>query len=124
VLRNLGFGVACGLGMALLFSLLVGALALLRGSDWNPTYEVSTLDVIRGYFLAGLLGGAVFGLLRPLTQSRLGAALVGVIVGPIVYGAVAGVVDAQPEWGAATTIIPGVLVGGISGWIWGKPGAL
>ena len=124
LLSNVGFGIAWGLGMAFVFSLLVGMLALLRGSDWNPRYQVSTLAVIRGYFLAGLVGGAVFGLLRPLAQSRLGAAIVGVIVGPFVYGAIATTVAGQPHWADAAAIIPGVLVGGASGWIWGKPGAL
>jgi len=123
-LTNVGFGVLCGLGMALLFSLLIGVLELRRGSDWNPTYHVSTMAVMRGYFEAGALGGAAFGALRPLTRQRLGATLVGIIVGPIVYGAVMTVVDGQPEWLSGPTIFAGVLVGGAVGWRWGKPGAL
>jgi hypothetical protein len=123
-LPDLGFGILWGLALAFLFALFVGALALLRGSDWNPTYQVSTVAVIRGYFVAGALGGAVFGLLRPLARHRLGAVVVGTIVGPIVYGAVMTVVDGQPQWTSGPTIIAGVLVGGAVGWRWGRPGAL
>ena len=123
-LTNVGFGILCGLGMALLFSLFIGVLALVRGSDWNPTYHVSTVAVIRSYLVAGALGGAAFGALRPLTRQRLGATLVGIIVGPIVYGAVMTVVEGQPQWITGPTIIAGVLVGGAVGWRWGKPGAL
>jgi predicted RND superfamily exporter protein len=124
ILTNLGFGVLCGLLMAVLFSLFVGVLALLRGSDWNTTYQVSTIAVIRGYFLAGVLGGALFGLLRPLARNRLGAATVGTLVGPIVYGAVMTVAEGQPQWTSGPTIVAGLLVGGAVGWIVGKPDAL
>ena len=124
LLSNLGFGVACGVGIALMLSLFVGVLAFFRGSDWNPAYQVSTLAVIRGYLLGGVLGGTVFGFLRPVTHGRLGATVIGMIVGPIVYGAMATAVEGQPQWGTATSVIPGVLVGGVSGWIWGKPEAL
>jgi hypothetical protein len=99
-------------------------MALWRGSDWNPSYQVSTWSVIRGYYLAGLLGGVAFGLLRPFFWGRVGGAVLGVLLGPLVYGAVATVVEGASQFGAAGAIIPGVLVGAITGWWLSRPGQL
>jgi hypothetical protein len=121
---SFSWGIAGGLAMATLFSGFVGIMALLRGSAWNATYEVSTWDVIRGYYLAGLLGGAAFGILRPLFWGRVGGLLLGICLGPITYGAVATAVEGHSQFTSPAAVILGVLVGGVSGWNLGKPGTL
>jgi hypothetical protein len=120
---RLGSGIFYGLAVATLLSAFVGILAMIRGSDWNPTYEVSTWAVIRGYYFGGLIGGLVFAVLRPLFPGRIGGLLLGMVLGPMVYSAVMRAVDG-PEFRLGPAIIAGVLVGGAVGWNWSKPGAL
>jgi hypothetical protein len=108
--------------MATLFSAFVGLMALSRGADWNPAYQVSTWAVIRGYYLAGILAGLAFGVLRPLFWGRVGGLMLGLLLGPVVYGAVATAVEGEPQFVSGSSIFLGVLVGGISGWRLSKPG--
>lgn len=123
ITHSFRWGMLYGLGLATLFSAFVGVLALVRGSDWNPTYHVSTWSVIRGYYLGGLIGGLLFAVVRPLLWGRLGGLVLGVVVGPAVYSAVTVAVDGLDSHPGAS-ILAGVLVGGIVGWQWSKPGAL
>jgi hypothetical protein len=121
---NLAWGLGWTLAFACLFSLWVGAMGVLRGSHYNPRYDVTTGAVVRGYFIAALIAGLALGMLRPFTRSRLGATLTGIVVGPFVYGALAVALDG---WGPATpfvAIVPGVLVGGALGFWFSKPGQL
>jgi hypothetical protein len=121
--KSLVTGMLYGFGLATLFSLFIGVLALLRGSDWNPTYHVSTWAVVRGYYIGGVFGGLVFACVRPLLWGRLGGIVLGILVGPAVYSAVALAVDG-PDFQPWAAVVPGVLVGGFVGWRWSKPGAL
>jgi hypothetical protein len=101
------------------------ALALVRGSTRYEQYQTTTWGIIRSYFAAGLLGGAVFGLLRPVAaRGRFGAMVVGIVVGPFVYGAVAVAMTGPHAFFSLPAVVPGVLVGGTLGWQLGKPGAL
>ena len=123
--ENLIVGIAWGLAMALIFSLLILGLAVLRGSTRYEQYGTTTWGIIESYFGAGVLGGSVYGLLRPLAAAgRLGATVVGVLVGPFVYGAVAVAMDGPRAFFSFEAIVPGVLVGGIVGWQISKPGAV
>jgi hypothetical protein len=73
--------------MAAVFSLLVLALAALRGSTAYPQYGgMTTWSIIATYFAVGLPAGAMAGALRPLLRWRAGAALVGYLVAAVVYG--------------------------------------
>lgn len=116
LLGNLLFGIGFGLTFALLLSLYVAVLALVRGSLWIPEYEVSTLIVIKGYLVGGVLGGAVFGLLKPLARTTLTRTIMGMVVGIVVYGAMATAVEEHAAWTSAPAIIAGVLVGGLLAW--------
>ena len=121
---SFAWGIAGGVAMATLFSGFVGLMALLRGSAWNATYQVSTWEVVRAYYLAGLVGGVAFGVLRPVFWGRVGGLLLGGCLGPVVYGAVATAIEGHSRFTSPAAIIAGVLVGGISGWNLSKPGAL
>ena len=120
---GLRWGLVYGIGLATLFSLFVGVLALIRGSDWNPTYQVSTRAVIRGYYVGGLIGGLVFACVRPLLWGRIGGLVLGVLVGPAVYSAVMVAVEGL-YFRPGPALLAGVLVGGAVGWQSSKPGAL
>lgn len=84
-LRNLKWGLAWGLAYAVMFSAFIVVMAVLRGSTTYPHLGVTTETVVAVYFVVGLAGGAMLGLLRPLLRYRLGVAFVGWIVATIVY---------------------------------------
>ena len=119
--RGLLIGIGYGLGMAVIFSAFVGVMAVIRGSTHYDDPPTSTLQIIRSYFIAGTLGGALFGVLRPIARiGRLGAVLVGLVIGPFVYGAVGIAVGLTAGFASASTIIPGLIVGGALGFQLGK----
>jgi hypothetical protein len=121
---SFGWGIAGGLAVATIFSAFIGLMALIRGSYWNPSYKVSTWDVIRGYYLAGLIAGVAFGVLRPLFWGRVGGLVLGLLLGPLVYGAVATAVEGKPQFTSGGAIFLGVIVGAAVGWQLSKPGEL
>jgi len=101
--------------IAAVYSLWVGLGALSRGSDWNETYDVSTTRVIGGYFLAAALAGPIAGMLAVRTRSPGARVLVGLLIGPLVYGILAQVAT-DLSWHAPPVVIAGLAVGGIVGW--------
>jgi hypothetical protein len=118
-LGNLAWGLRYGVAFAVLFSLLVGVLAILRGSDWNSTYQVSTLSVVLGYCIAGVLGGLLVGLLRPIATGRFGGTIVGMLTGAFVFSAIMIAADGIGGFRPGSTILPGTLMGGALGFQFG-----
>lgn len=77
------------------------------------------------YLAAGVAGGALVGLLRPLARWRLGAALLGTIAGTLLCAAMAPVINAfsdtkiVPVDYLLTSLLFGILIGGgaaFTGW--------
>ena len=66
--------------------MLVLALATLRGSIDFPKLRVTAWQVIGFYYVAGLVGGAIFGLLRRLRSRYVGRYLSAYLVLLLVYG--------------------------------------
>ena len=114
MLANVRWGLRWGLLFATAFSLWVLAASLLRGSfDW-PQYGTTTWGVVAAYYVAALIGGTAVGILRPLSNWRIGTFVLGWIVGSLVYGAVAvvtGIAKGGPWWLAT---ILGLPAGGIA----------
>ena len=79
VLRNLTWGSLWGLFLGGLYSLAGSAVYVLKGSSAADPGGVSLADIVSTYLLGGMAGGAIVGLLRPLTRWRTGAAVVGVV---------------------------------------------
>lgn len=80
IVWNLLWGIAWGIGMAAWFcliALLIYAVAEVKGDTGAPT-PLSLLML--AYTVAGVIGGAILGLLRPLARQWWGAMLVGVFV--------------------------------------------
>jgi hypothetical protein len=85
--KNLQFGVVVGLTTATLFSLF----ALLssiggRSSRLFLHSQISLSALIATYFVAGLLGGTVYGVAHPLVRWPAGKFPLGWIIGAIVFG--------------------------------------
>lgn len=85
LLRNVAWGIAWGAVFALAYSglaVILTATSQLRGPE-----DPRLLDMIVAYVFGGIAGGAIVGLLRPLANSRVGAAVVGLLVAvPVVLG--------------------------------------
>ena len=114
---NILGGIGWGLVMATIFSLFVAGMAVLRGSTHYEQYNTTTFTIIKTYFAAGVLGGAVFGLLVPIARAgRFGAVLVGMAVGPFVYSAIGVASDGPSAFFSLPAVVLGVTVGGAAGW--------
>src|SRR4051812_38050107 len=85
MLSNIKTGIACGCTMASMYALYAIGLYLFRGPTPFEAIGAGFGAVIAAYFGAGIMGGAVVGALFPLTRSRIGATVVGVIAGFFVY---------------------------------------
>lgn len=110
LLRDIKWGVGWGLWLASGFSVIVVVLAGFRGSTDYPELGLSTPKIIALYYLLGLAGGSVVGILRPFTKSKLGGFVVGSIIGTLVYGG-AGFVIKDVEW---QFMLPAALVLGLA----------
>jgi hypothetical protein len=84
---NLRWGIGWGIGLAAIYSVIALPLGLLRGCGLRIGGEsFSTGRIILIYFGGGILGGLTLGLLRPLTRTKPGAAIVGALVAfPLSY---------------------------------------
>jgi hypothetical protein len=132
---NLAWGIGWGLGFAVLVSIIAGVRLFIglgvygltlaardEISARNPEELTWVLAVFPLYFAAGILGGIVVGLLRPLTKYMPGSVSVGMIVGTIVYATMGTLAIGMENekflsWiNVSTSIICGVLVGGPVGY--------
>lgn len=87
VWRDIKWGLGHGLGFAVLYSLLVAILYAIRGARAFDRYATSIGSVIALYFAAGVIAGALVGIMRPLTASRGGSILVGTVAAiPVFLG--------------------------------------
>ena len=72
--------------VAAAFSAYVLVVALARGSTRYLAYGTSVWGILAAYWLAAIVCGILLAVLRPLTRFRLGAFVVGAIIGTAVYG--------------------------------------
>jgi hypothetical protein len=115
-------GLQLGLGAAVAFSAMVLAMT---GLGRTSSSEVPPIGyVVAAYFGAGVVGGVVFGLLRPITRTRGGATILGCILGTIIYASmyVLLVLTRRVElWAIWLSPILGSVVGGISAqFVWAR----
>jgi cytochrome bd-type quinol oxidase subunit 2 len=87
VREDVGGSVAMGLLMATGFSAFVLVMALLRGSTvYDDVGGMRTWQIIVFYYSAGVVGGIVHGLLRPLRERYWGKLLTAYLLLFLVYG--------------------------------------
>ena len=92
VLKGALTGVGIALGLSILAT-IVGALAVVLATEEIANSLPLVGLVVTGYFVGGLLAGALVGALEPVSRWQLGTMLLGIVGGVIVYGAVAPVVS-------------------------------
>ncbi len=116
IIHRLRSGLWWGLSFATVYSVWVLGIWLVRG---NATFErlgITLLQVVAAYFISGAVGGLTVGLLMPLGQTPLGAAILGFIVAVQVFAAVAISMEGWPiNWllvlGPSIAIGPGAGIG-------------
>jgi len=77
--RNVWWGAGWGLFTGVIYSAFGMGVLLLRGGGSSARDEVSAPVLILFYLLAGLVGGVIVGLFRPLLKHRAWSTATGVI---------------------------------------------
>lgn len=115
---DIKWGLGWGLWLAGGFSLLGTALFALQGMSAHPS-RFSFPLVILGYFAMGVIGGLLVGVFRPLTQRRIGATILGMIIGIVVYSIAVLIAVGEKEFlslpGLVSALVLGTVIGGLSG---------
>jgi hypothetical protein len=122
-LGNIRWGVGLGLVFATLYSLYVAILFLIVGTAPFDKHHTTVLTVIAAYFAGGITGGAVVGAMRPYTDSRFTAILVGIVVAFfVVFGVLVASHGLPWRWDQAawaSLVITSMLLGSFGGnWFW------
>lgn len=119
ITSDIKWGLGWGLWLAGGFSILGSALFLLQGTIFGRASRFSLPLVILGYFAMGLIGGLLAGLMRPLARRRIGATIMGAIIGIFVYAIAMIIAVGQKEFlslpGLASTLLLGTVIGGLFG---------
>jgi hypothetical protein len=112
------FCIVAGLAFAILCSLWVGLIVLVKGTGPFDRAGLSPLAVVGVYFLVGPLGGALIGFLLPLARSMIGSIFVGFVGVLPLYGSFALLLVPRRHWlaGLVLTCFLGAMVGGITGY--------
>jgi len=110
---NLKWAFGWTLSFATLFSAYVLVLSLARGSTWFEEYHSSSWTIILGYYVAAVPAGLALAVLRPLGSTRLGAYVVGVVIGFLVYGAIGVLMEGFAPLTFGIALIAGLVTGGL-----------
>lgn len=126
VARNLRWGIGYGLLFASFYSLFVLMLYTFRGDEPFRANEISAPVAVVAYFFGGVAGGAIVGLLRPLTKWRIGAMFVGVAAAvPLFLGLGLAMYGPVSNWGENETfglVATAVILGSLGGYdTWESP---
>ena len=85
--KNILWGVKIGAGFGLLYCVAALVIFALQGTEPFEHNDVELPSVLVLYLSSGIVAGAIVGALRPLTRTKAGAMLVGVVaVTPLAFG--------------------------------------
>jgi hypothetical protein len=114
---DIKWGLGWGLWLAAGFSILGSALFLLQGPVFGHASGFSFPLLIVGYVAMGLIGGLLAGVVRPLARTRIGATIIGVIIGIFVYSIAMIIAVGQKKFlsppGLASALVLGTVIGGL-----------
>lgn len=119
IVRNIAWGAKGGLALAAAYSAVVTCLFIIGGPSRFERLGITLGTAVACYFVSGILGGAIVGLLRPLTKRKPGA-IAACIAGAVPLAvALAVTVEGMPSrWGpdvwfamAFVSILAGVTFG-------------
>jgi hypothetical protein len=115
IVRDLQWGLSWGLFGAFFFSCIATAIVALSGKSPKSKYGLTLLEIIQAYFAAGLLLGLILGWLRPLTERRWGAILVGALAGTTIYTTIGVAMWGVTSEAIAAGLVLGIPMGGLIG---------
>lgn len=123
---NVRTGTLIGFVIASLYSLYAVILYAIRGAAPFEANGVSLGGIVAAYYGAGVAGGAIVGALSPLLRWRLGATIVGIVAGFVVFLGIGLATEGHiSRWTGRTwetAIVLGTLFGVIcSNIIWRRP---
>jgi hypothetical protein len=121
VATNIAWGLSWSFRFVLVYSLLAALVYAIAGP---PDKSVTLVELVGTYVVLGLLVGIVIGLLRPISRTRAGSTVLGVIVGAVVYvgGGISffGIAIIREPGPMTAFLIAASIVGGLSGSKWWK----
>jgi hypothetical protein len=107
--RNVSWGAKRGVLLGLVFSAVLGAAMLIRGSVFYG--QAAFTRTLAAATILGFFGGACVGLLKPLTTTRFGAAFVGIVGGTFGMAAVFIVIFGLDRFVIVPALAGGIIVG-------------
>ena len=116
-------GVRYGLFLATCFAGFVLLRVLFSGGEYGHRLPFTLWALLAVYYVGGIVGGGLAGVLSPLGRRLVGRIAVGLVVGPVVASFFFLLVIPKAEWAEELlplSIVVGGLVGGIAaGASWG-----
>jgi MFS family permease len=109
---RLRWALAWTLSFATLYSLWAVAISLIQHRTYFPQYHLSIWSIIAVYYVASLVCGLALGFLYPLVGHRLGAVLLGSVLGFIAYAVVSVAMFGFHWLPILLALIPAVIIGG------------
>jgi hypothetical protein len=114
-LKNVARGIGFGVAFATLLTLWVTFLRSVGGPGAFERNQTTYEDVVRVYYAAGLLGGAIVGVLWPFRRSIIGAAIVGVLAIFPMYFGFSMQQAPRAEWFTADSLVANAFISSIVG---------
>jgi hypothetical protein len=106
------WGLSIGLAAATVYSLIAALIAVGQRQIFFSKYGLTVWQIVGTYYIAGIACGIALAFLYPLTSHRWGAALLGFLLGTMIYGFIGVAIGGLHPFALVAALIPGILVGG------------
>jgi hypothetical protein len=105
LLKNLKWGARWGLTMAVGFMAIAIVATIGASFDRTPRNDPSLASFVGFYFVAGIVGGLLLGLFRPVIRYKAGAIFVGTAVAAVSISLLARMFVVTDGWTLVDTIL-------------------
>jgi len=105
IIKNLKWGLRWGLIVAVAFTGMAVLVAIATGSESDPRGGPPLLNLVGFYFLGGVVGGSLLGLVRPVTAHKIGAIAVGTFVAAVLLSLLEYLFVIKDHWNSIDTFL-------------------